>query len=239
MLYKIGLENGDENRSIAWVLGHPGCFAYGPDDQAALDATTEAIRSYIFWIMSHNNGQCWLPDDGIQVSVDDVWQVYWIDENYDRVENQYSVNAWFQHDWKPLTEDEINRGLDILSWSRADLLEIIQGLSPETLNSTYPNERWSIGGIINHIGGAEWWYLDRLGLAFPREDVPDDPYQRIEMVRNHLNQVLPTVLGSTQVVGIEGEFWSPRKLLRRAVWHERDHTSHILKLLAIQPTTQN
>jgi uncharacterized damage-inducible protein DinB len=233
MLYKVGMENGDENRSVAWVLGHLGCFAYGPDGYAALDATPEAIRAYITWIKSHNKGQCWLPDDEIQVSVDDVWQVYWIDENYDRVENQYSVNAWFQHDWKPLTEDEIKRGLDILSWSRADLLEIIQDLSPETLDMTYPNERWSIGGIINHIGGAEWWYLDRLGLAFPREDVPENPFQRIEMVRTHLNQVLPTLVSSTQVFGIEGEFWSPRKLLRRAVWHERDHSIHIKKLLKL------
>lgn len=29
--------------------------------------------------------------------------------------------------------------------------------------------------------------------------------------------------------GVEGEFWSPRKLLRRAVWHARDHTAHIRK----------
>jgi hypothetical protein len=33
-------------------------------------------------------------------------------------------------------------------------------------------------------------------------------------------------------MGTDGEFWSPRKLLRRAVWHERDHTGHIRKLLA-------
>jgi hypothetical protein len=32
-------------------------------------------------------------------------------------------------------------------------------------------------------------------------------------------------------MGTDGEFWSPRKLLRRAVWHERDHTEHIRKLL--------
>lgn len=31
--------------------------------------------------------------------------------------------------------------------------------------------------------------------------------------------------------GENGEFWSPRKLLRRAIWHERDHTNHILQLL--------
>jgi len=34
-----------------------------------------------------------------------------------------------------------------------------------------------------------------------------------------------------QVVGLDGEFWSPRKLLRRTVWHERDHVDHIRKLI--------
>jgi hypothetical protein len=29
---------------------------------------------------------------------------------------------------------------------------------------------------------------------------------------------------------VDFEFWSPRKLLRRAVWHERDHTTHIRRL---------
>jgi ferritin len=36
--------------------------------------------------------------------------------------------------------------------------------------------------------------------------------------------------GVKLVVGVNGEFWSPRKVLRRALWHERDHTEHIRKL---------
>ncbi len=32
------------------------------------------------------------------------------------------------------------------------------------------------------------------------------------------------------VAGVVGEFWSPRKLLLRAIRHERDHTAHIQKL---------
>ena len=231
MLYKIGLENGDENRSIAWTLGHPGCFAYGLNAEEALSATPEAIHAYIAWIKAHNHDYCWLPDTEIQVSVDETWQVYFIDENYDRVENGYSVNAWFYHDWKPVTEQDLERASKLLSWSRSDLLEIIQDLNQDTLDQTYPNERWSVAGIINHIGGAEWWYLDRLDLALPREELPGDPFIRIQEMRAHLNQVLPTLLGSTKVVGTDGEFWSPRKLIRRAVWHERDHTAHIKKLL--------
>jgi hypothetical protein len=27
--------------------------------------------------------------------------------------------------------------------------------------------------------------------------------------------------------------WSARKVLRRTLWHERDHTDHILKLRAV------
>jgi hypothetical protein len=36
-----------------------------------------------------------------------------------------------------------------------------------------------------------------------------------------------------QVVGTDGEIWSPRKVLRRALWHERDHVEHIKKLIAM------
>jgi hypothetical protein len=50
-------------------------------------------------------------------------------------------------------------------------------------------------------------------------------------VRSNLEYILPGLAGSTLVVGMSGEFWSPRKVLRRAVWHELDHIAHIRKLL--------
>jgi hypothetical protein len=45
--------------------------------------------------------------------------------------------------------------------------------------------------------------------------------------------MLPTLEGMKQVFGVDGEFWSPRKVLRRALWHEKDHVEHICKLIAI------
>ncbi|MDW8214000.1 MAG: hypothetical protein RMJ55_10615 [Roseiflexaceae bacterium] len=33
------------------------------------------------------------------------------------------------------------------------------------------------------------------------------------------------------VAGQGGEVWSARKVVRRALWHERDHTQHIARLL--------
>ena len=230
MQYRIGLENGDENRTVAWVLGHPGCFAYGPDPDSAMQAIPDAIRAYLRWVESRN-GAPWNDPDAVEVCLDDNWDVYFINEEYERVEEGYNINAWFLDDWKPLTSDDVERGLKLLSWSRADLLATLQPLEPEVLAQTYPNERWSIGGIARHVATAEWWYLNRLGLAFPREQVPQELEIVLPKVRERLIEVLPTLVGSKQVTGIDGEFWSPRKMLRRAVWHERDHTFHIQKLL--------
>ncbi len=229
-MYQIGLENNTEGRSQAWVLGHPGCFTYGADGPEALLGVPKALRDYCTWVLAHTS-ESWLTGSGMDYRLEETWECYTIDDNYELAQDGYEVNAWFRHDWIPMSAEDIQRGLLLLSWGREELHKTVSNLSVETLNRTYPGERWSIAGILNHIGGAEWWYQERLGLAFPRSDVPEDPFQRLEKVRSNLVAVLPGLVGSTQVIGISGEFWSPRKLLRRAVWHENDHITHIRKLL--------
>lgn len=93
---------------------------------------------------------------------------------------------------------------------------------------------WDIRGIVNHIGSAEWWYLNRLGLAFARAELPGEHTERLWKVRACLLEALPTLVGVEKVAGREGELWSLRKMLRRALWHERDHVDHIRGLLAAQ-----
>jgi hypothetical protein len=46
-----------------------------------------------------------------------------------------------------------------------------------------------------------------------------------------MNETLPALKAVNRVAGMDGELWSPRKVLRRALWHERDHMEHIRKLL--------
>ena len=235
-MFQIGLENNTEGRSQAWVLGHPGCFAYGADGSQALQAVPKAIQDYRQWIDAHTH-ESWLNGTETERSernefrLEETWECYTINSNYELSQEGYEVNAWFRHDWIPLSADDIQHGLLLLKWGREELEKTAGNLSVEILERTYPHERWSIAGILNHIGGAEWWYQDKLGLIFPRQDVPEDPFQRLDKVRSNLIQILPGLAGSTQVVGISGEFWSPRKLLRRSVWHEYDHIIRIQKLL--------
>jgi hypothetical protein len=236
MIFQAGIENNNEGRSIAWALEHPGCYAYGINGNAATVNLEVALNKYAGWILRHGR-DTWLnfAEHDIELAINGTWEVYFINDALDKISevDGYSVESFFPYDWKPLTATEIKHAADLLAWSREDLLNSLQGLSEEKLNQTYPAERWSINGILGHVGGAEWWYLERLGLAFPRADVPDDPIARLVKVRKLFNAVLPKLDGVKQVVGVDGEFWSPRKVLRRALWHERDHVEHIQKLVAL------
>ena len=233
MIFRLGIENNNDDRSIAWALEHPGCFAYGKDSEEAQRNFLEAAREYAAWIARHD--ESWL-DDEIDVIVEQTFDVYFIHPTFERGErgeDTYMVESFFLYDWKPLKPHEVERALRLLAWSRADLLSLVADLSTEKLAETYPTERWAIDGILKHISGAEWWYQERIGYPFPTNeaDVPSGPFERLQVVRDHFNSLLPQLVGIHKVVGLEGEIWSPRKVLRRALWHERDHTEHIRKLL--------
>jgi uncharacterized damage-inducible protein DinB len=234
MLIKVGLENNYEGKSIAWVLDHPGCFAYGKDASEAIIKVPQVLIAYKKWIENHTD-QSWLADLGdFDVRLVDVFEWYAVNPEFDPDPKGVSVNAWFKHDWKSLTTEQVERGVQMLAWARADLLDLITTLTPKQLDQTFEGERWSIRGILRHISNAEFWYLDRLGLAGGvRADLPEDVFDRMAQTRQRTIEVLPTFAGSTTVLGVEGEFWSPRKILRRAAWHEKDHIQHILRLMTL------
>ena len=232
MIFRVGIENNNDDRTIAWSLDHPGCFAYGQDREEAQKNFHQAAHKYAAWIALH--GESWL-DDEVKVIVEEIFDVYFIDASFERVgrgKDTFMVESFFLNDWKPLASHEVERALKLLAWSRADLLNVVKDLSAEKLAQTYPNERWPINGILKHVGGAEWWYLERIGYPSPeKKNIPADPFERLTVVRDHFTSTLPKLEGVDRVVGREGEIWSPRKVLRRALWHERDHTEHIRKLL--------
>ena len=235
MHIKFGIESPYEGKAIAWALAYPGCFAYGQDEEEALLRAPQTFIDYQNWLKTKAGSQSWLSDiRDFDIRLTETFRTFSINDEYERVPEGYLVNAWFQSDWVPLNRIEVVQGLKLLDWSREDLLTVASQLSPAQLEKEYPGERWNIRGILKHIGGAEWWYLDRLGLGgFTRDSLPRDPFERLAAVRDRLKTLLPDMAGEEMVRGKEGEFWSPRKVLRRSLWHEKDHLIHIQKLLQI------
>ena len=233
MQLKTGLELNNEGRILAWALDFPGCFAYGGDQQEALLRLSQAFIAYQHWVNFKAGSGSWLKDiKDIDIRLLEIFQNYFINEKYEVVPDEgYEINAWFQYDWVSLNEEKVNQGLQLMDWSRKDLIDLLDTIPEDLRVKKFEGERWDILGIVNHIGGAEWWYLNRLGLTkFTRDDVPKEPFVRLDVIREQVKQVLPTLVGKDLVRGIEGEFWSPRKFLRRLLWHEKDHIHHIYKL---------
>ncbi|HSM24577.1 MAG TPA: DinB family protein [Anaerolineaceae bacterium] len=229
-----GLELNNEGRNLAWALDYPGCFSYGDDDQEALLRLPQAFVAYQYWVNFKAGEKSWLKDiTDFDVRLVETFKVYAINEKYEVVEQGYDVNAWFQNDWVALTEEEVQQGLLLMDWSRQDLLQLLEGIPTDLREKKSEGERWNILGIVNHISNAEWWYMDRLGLTdLKRTELPKDTFTRIELVREQLKNVMPELIGKNLIHGKEGEFWSPRKLLRRVLWHEKDHIHHIYKLIS-------
>lgn len=233
MRIHIGIENKFEGRALAWLLDYPGGYAYGKDGAEAILRCPQALLRYKEWVDSHVTDS-WIKDlQDFDIHLEESFETYTINESFDLSFEGKEVGAWFRHDWKPLSAEDICRGMLIQEWSRMDLLELVASLTPMKLSQQYEGERWSILGVLEHIANAEHWYLDRLGLASCLgKDLPGDAFERLLKVRTSMNEVLPTLEGLEDVRGVEGEFWSPRKILRRATWHEIDHIEHIFKLIA-------
>jgi hypothetical protein len=95
--------------------------------------------------------------------------------------------------------------------------------------------RGSIVGIIAHVAVADNWYLDQLGYGLAQADLPKGSLEKLERVRSNTREQLSKLIGDDRITKNSDELWSARKVLRRTLWHEQDHTQHIVRSLNILP----
>ena len=232
MQIRIGLEHNIEDRTLAWALDYPGCFAYGTDEAEALIRLPRALLEYEVWIKNHTTIS-WVALQDMDMRIVDSFETFNIDEDYNRVPQGqgYEINAWFIDDWRPLSDVEIERGLKIFHWQREELLAGLTTLDREILEKEYAGQRWNILGIAKHVANAELWYLSRLNLTgLTHKDLHADPQTRLGQTSALIDKIFPKFIDEVKVTGVEGEFWSYRKILRRTLWHQRDHIEHIKEL---------
>ncbi len=233
MLIRVAVENNIEGRSMASALDLPGCFAYGSEETEALIRIPQAVGAFKTWLDGCTTDS-WLKNlTDFDIRLVETFTAYKVNDAFQPDEHgELEINAWFHDDWRPLTELEITRGLQVAAWAHNDIMEMTAALTPAQLDQTFPEERWSIRGVMGHIANAEWWYLSRLGLAqVERKALPEDVLVRMELTLANLHSALPQTAGREDVCGRSGEIWSPRKVLRRSCWHALDHSQHIHQLV--------
>ena len=228
--YDVFLEEASNGATLALILDLPGCFASGASRQEALERLQQALTDYHAWLRRHDD---YTPEVHGPF-VFDIKETFPI--TYDGEEE---INSFFSPDAQTATEEDIEWALALMGWQREDVLERVSGLSDDALDwkPTHDSDSLSIREQLDHIAQAEVWYMGRLDETPPRIVVADlpgptlDRFQRVRQAAVMRVKTYPKELRG-KVFTHQGEQWSLRKALRRAVWHERDHLNQIDELLA-------
>ena len=225
-LIQVGLENKVEGRTLAWALDYPGVFAYGSDDAEALMRLPHEMLRFENWLNLRTD-QPWVQLEGLDMHIDDTFEVFPVWHNAEA----YEVNAFFRSDLTPLREEEVHKAILIYNWQREELLAGVETLAGEFLKREFEGQRWTIEGILEHIARVENWYFSRLGFDYPLPVESGNPLPLLELSAEATNRILPELINLNQIFERHQEKWSARKLVRRLLWHQRDHIDHIRELV--------
>jgi predicted RNase H-like HicB family nuclease len=212
LAFSVGLEEGPDGAALVHCLSLPGCVAGGGSRQEAL-ASFERVLSQ--WLTTLGSlGEPLPPADAeLEIVVDE-----WVRTEADVASGESS--ALFQADEVPLPPEESERLLQRLGDLRGHLLARVRRLPEAELDRPW-RDSWTARLALEELARAHWWTLSRLGASSMAE-VPARTLARLDTAMALVVQRFTglSVQERERVIEIEGERWSPRKVLRRLLWLE-------------------
>jgi len=211
-LLSVGIEEGPDGAALIHSLGVPGCVAYGESPEEALDRFTGRLGE---WLDFREAAGLPVPsrDEELQIAVDE-----WIRSDADISGGESEV--CFESDLRPLSDREITESLQLLGDLRGLLLRSLRGVPRDRLDEIRTGSL-TLARLADELARAQWWTLSRLG-ASPMADVPGQPIGRLDTAMALVVQQFTNLdeEARSRVIEMEGESWTPRKVLRRLLWLE-------------------
>lgn len=237
--YRVYLEIAADGRTMAHVPELPGCMVLASNRDAALQQLPQAVRECWAWLRRH--GEPAPPEEeeiALEVAGESV--------GYGPFASGDAA-ALFPPDELAVTPEEVELYLRRMAYSREDLLSLAGDLPEETLDFRLSSQARSVREILRHIGRAETWYVSRL---IPPERLPEEwdhaeelpLYEFLAMERRTAVACLrglsererAEVFHPSYWTQHPEEPWTARKVLRRFLEHEREHTVEIRSVLGFR-----
>lgn len=221
--YAAYLEVERDGRWVAHIPDLPGCEATGANEQQALAALTTTIPAYYAWLKRHDD---YTPD------VRGPWAVI-----PREIARSATTGAFFTPDAQPVDDEELDWGLALLDWAYEDLVALTASVPAAALDAPPADGGWTPRQMLLHIARGQLWYLSHLAaepMPLPPPQLGPDPLAEVRQARTMAMAQLRSASDETRtaVRAHGGERWSMRKVLRQSVWHPRDHTAQIARMLA-------
>jgi predicted RNase H-like HicB family nuclease/uncharacterized damage-inducible protein DinB len=234
--YAVYLETAGEGLWMGHVPALPGCTICAGTRDEVLASLPGAIRAYHAWLRRHGETA---PAEEEPVELEVSGEVEGIGPF-----RPGDATALLPPDREPVTPQEMDAYIRLMADARADLLALAGNLCDELLDWEPGSGSFTIRRVLRHVGNAEEWYVSRL---VPPESLPvqwqDDAglsvWVFLEMERRTALERLRAltaeergaVVYPTAWTDHPDEAWTLRKVLRRFLEHEREHTAQVREIL--------
>ena len=226
--YALHVESGPRRKTtMAHVLRLPGAISFARTTDEAVAEAPEAIRAYLRYLKRH--GEKVDPKAEIRTRVAEHV-----------TEGGFISTMFFTPDLEPVTPAEVARWTRWLEWSRADLLKLVDGLTPKTLDAKPATGR-SIRAILEHVLDADRSYLYSIVGALKSVGDPTNAALRgdLDLKRALLQERAAAVerlsaLSPAELRVVKGKgsgTQTTRRAFRRMLEHEWEHRREIASRL--------
>ena len=228
MSYDTYLEMFPDGTVLAQVLDLPGCFAKGQSEAVVAIRLQMAVPDYYRWLSMQDADTPTMSGE-VELIVRERVPV--------TMHGLHEVRAFFAPDAEPLSEDDLGWGLALMSYAHIDLMHYAATLDAATLDWQSTPDMWSIRQIVDHLAQMETWLATRLDEQ-PQvpiiAELPGDTLQRYDKIHERAMQRYSSAAPEqrTLITEYNTERWSMRKMLRRSILHEREHTEQVALILA-------
>lgn len=210
--FPVGLEEGKDGATLVHALTLPGCVAGGDTQEEALGAFPGVLSQWLTTLGALGTPLP-SPDAELEITVDE-WELT------DAAVSEGGSRVLFEVDEAEFSEAEALAQLHRLGDLRGILLARIRQHPEEALDRVWRGE-WTARLALEELARAHWWTLSRLGASSMAE-VPGKTLARLDTSMALVVQRFVEMDDETRsrIIEIEGELWTPRKVLRRLLWLE-------------------
>jgi predicted RNase H-like HicB family nuclease len=222
--FPVGLEQGRDGSVLAHSLTLPGCVGGGPDPETALADFAEHLTFWLRFLGSMGEPPPSQSDE-LKIVVEE-----WVSTDADVAQGRST--ALFEADRHPLLSREIDVSLRRLGDLRGRLLRTMRAAGEPALDRN-SSAGWSARRVADELARAQWWTLTRLG-ASPLAEVPVPTLRRLDTAMALVVQQLtrPPTPAESLPLDLDGELWTPRKVIRTLLWLEWSLGGTVIEILS-------
>ena len=206
------------NDTLLYAIDYIGAYTRGESLEIAKAKMPGEILSYLKWLGED-------VTDSIEIIITQ-------EKDSDLAIKDADSDVLFESEKAPLTTDEYEKLKALALKSAKDFLALYESIPDKSATAIserktfYGNVPRSADEMYEHTKSVNEYY-------FAEIDVDADNSGNIYECRKRgfeLLEAKPDFLRNSVIEGSYGEEWSPRKLIRRFIWHDRIHAKAMYRM---------